>query len=35
MKNGVVESIYRGLRRALLESGGVGLASNLLKSLVG
>ncbi len=35
MKNGAVESIYRGLRRSLLESGGVGLASNLFKSLVG
>ena len=31
----VQENQYIGLRRALLESGGVGLALNLLKSLVG
>lgn len=35
MKNGAGKSIYRGLGRALLGSGGVGLASNFLKSLVG
>ena len=35
MKNGAGKSIYRGLGRAFLGSGGVGLASNFLKSLVG